>query len=1118
MAAVLSVRGWVVVLAAWVLPAAVALANVPPQTPTITEPANNGQVLNAEDVHMECAPFSDTDVGDTHRCSDWEIWTVNAGGALIERVWFASCVSGFDSVHLHLADGSFQGSYVGRLALLPTSSYRLRVRHRDSSNDPATEWSAFAERPFTTGAASSVFPLELDEIAELPVPALADTAGAAIELPTGATPASLRLESAAAQPLLEIRGLAGTGNQIIHPAPLTAHQSVRVVVAAGSVSYAQPAANLSFEDHSGVAHTIYLPSFSLAAGASAVYWVSTNGGTYVGSAAQTQPDFSVIARGAATPWTVRTPGFAVEVFATGFQLPVNIAFIPNPGPAIDAPFFYVTELYGAIKLVRRNGMVSTYASGLLNFSPTGAFPGSGEQGLSGICVDPVSGDVFAGMLYDSAPPNGTHFPKVVRFHSNDGGLTAATQTIILNMTGESQGQSHQISNLSFGPDGKLYLHMGDGFDTATAQNLNSFRGKILRFNLDGSAPNDNPFYSAVDGITASDYVYAYGMRNPFGGGWRLSDNSHYTVENGPSVDRITKLVRARNYLWNGSDASMANYALYNWNPASGPVNIAFVESSRFGGSGFPATLYGRAFVTESGATWGTGPQIIGKKISHFFIDSSGNTASGPITLIEYNGSGKASCVGLAAGPDGLYFSDLYKDVGYLSPIDSGANILRVKYVGEAAFTATPTTSDTAPLAVSFTDTSTVPGASAWEWSFGDGATSTQQSPTHTYTASGRYNVRLTVTGANGPVVTQRNSLIRIGQPPRIAMISGSLPPNTADDTAATYLRGLGYDVTNLDDEPANRPSASQLALDYGLVIVSSTITSGNVAGEFRTANIPMLFWENALLQSAREPLATGGATATSQTQITITNNTHPITKGLALGDIAIFNVGQTLSVGTGTIPAGATALATRVATPTQPAILAAESGATLLNGYTTPARRVFLPFEDSSFTFANATARSLLSNSVCWTMRLYPAITTQPSPVSAMPGGAAAFSVVSTGDPLRTYQWRKGGVALVNDARISGADTASLSITGVQSGDAGNYDVVISTSGCGAATSTTAALTVSAACIADFNHSGSVTVQDIFDFLAAYFSADPAADINGAGGITVQDIFDFLAAYFVGCP
>lgn len=55
-------------------------------------------------------------------------------------------------------------------------------------------------------------------------------------------------------------------------------------------------------------------------------------------------------------------------------------------------------------------------------------------------------------------------------------------------------------------------------------------------------------------------------------------------------------------------------------------------------------------------------------------------------------------------------------------------------------------------------------------------------------------------------------------------------------------------------------------------------------------------------------------------------------------------------------------------------------------------------------------------------------------------------------------------------------------------------------------------------CPADFNHSGAVSVQDIFDFLVAYFAGDPAADFNASGVVSVQDVFDFLAAYFVGCP
>src|SRR4030095_7978726 len=125
------------------------------------------------------------------------------------------------------------------------------------------------------------------------------------------------------------------------------------------------------------------------------------------------------------------------------------------------------------------------------------------------------------------------------------------------MVSEAQGQSHQISNVTIGPDGKLYVHMGDGFQTDTALDLDSFRGKILRMNLDGSAPGDNPFYDASDGIHARDYVFAYGVPTPFGGTWRASDGSHYEIENGPSVDRMAKVVAGRNFGWDSSDESMS---------------------------------------------------------------------------------------------------------------------------------------------------------------------------------------------------------------------------------------------------------------------------------------------------------------------------------------------------------------------------------------------------------------------------------------------------------------------------------------------------------------------------------------------------------------------------------
>jgi glucose/arabinose dehydrogenase len=392
-------------------------------------------------------------------------------------------------------------------------------------------------------------------------------------------------------------------------------------------------------------------------------------------------------------WTPVQPGYTIDEIADGLQLPTNIAFVPNPGSAPGDPVMYITELYGTIKVVTNDGAVSEYATGLLNFNPTGDFPGSGEQGLTGIVVDQASGDVFASLLYDASPPSGPHYPQVVRFHSDDGGHTAATVRNVINMVGETQGPSHQISNLSFGPDGKLYVHMGDGFDSARALDLNSFRGKVLRMNLDGSPPADNPFYNAGNGITATDYIYAYGLRNPFGGVWRASNGRHYDVEDGPSVDRMARIDPGVSYGYNGSDASMLTNALYNWDPAHAPVNIAFVQSQTFGGSRFPSSQWDHAFVTESGPTYATGPQVWGKRIVEFDPDpDTGEIGGHPHDLVEYTGTGKATAVGLAAGPDGLYFTELYKDLDYTSPIDPGARLFRIRYGPPV----TPTLTGTAP--------------------------------------------------------------------------------------------------------------------------------------------------------------------------------------------------------------------------------------------------------------------------------------------------------------------------------------------------------------------------------------------------------------------------------------
>ncbi|MEO6710517.1 MAG: PQQ-dependent sugar dehydrogenase, partial [Planctomycetota bacterium] len=649
--------------------------NLSPFPPTITEPATNGQIVNPADVHMETGAFVDSDVGDQHRCTDWEIWTVSPS----QRVWASSCAGGVEKLHTHLGDGVFENSHAGRSELFALTNFSLRVRHSDDSGDPSTEWSAWSARTFHTGSVTTAFPLEIEDVATAPSPQWRFLAnGSPVILQPAGTPAELLLETGTSALVLSIQPNDGVTNTWNNPAALTAHEAMRVQLRGGSLGLSQAASRLVVVDEDCATHEIMLPAVTIPPGGSNYYWIASSGASYVGSAVQTTPVFSVLAQGLTPPWIPRADNFKVEIVAGGFQLPVNIAFVPNAGPNPSDPFFYVSELYGQIKVVSRDRTVSTYASGLLDFNPTGAFPGSGEQGLTGLVVDPLTGDVYASMLRAQVGNQNVHFPKIDRFTSNDGGRTAANRITILDMPNEEQGQSHQISNLTIAPDGKLICHMGDGFSTPTAQNLDSFRGKILRLNLNGTAASDNPFYDSANGISARDYVFAFGVRNPFAGDWRAADASQYVVENGPSVDRFARIIPGRNYLWDGSDQSMSNFALYNWNPAHGPVNLVFVQPSVFGGSGFPSSSQGHAFVSESGPTYATGLQTLGKRITEWILDANGNLVAGPIPFLEYAGTGKATACALEAGPDGLYMSELYYDLGN-NATQAGARILRIGY-------------------------------------------------------------------------------------------------------------------------------------------------------------------------------------------------------------------------------------------------------------------------------------------------------------------------------------------------------------------------------------------------------------------------------------------------------
>ncbi len=140
----------------------------------------------------------------------------------------------------------------------------------------------------------------------------------------------------------------------------------------------------------------------------------------------------------------------------------------------------------------------------------------------------------------------------------------------------------------------------------------------------------------------------------------------------------------------------------------------------------------------------------------------------------------------------------------------------------------------------------------------------------------------------------------------------------------------------------------------------------------------------------------------------------------------------------------------------------------------------------------------------------------QPFAQTVPEGEPVTFSVEACAGTGETYRWRRDGVELFDDGRITGAATKTLNILSVEPADAGDYDVVI-TGPCGSGASQPAALQINPYCPSDFNRDGFVTGEDFDEFIALFVSGDGAADFNGDTFVTGEDFDVFVEAFAAGC-
>ena len=317
------------------------------------------------------------------------------------------------------------------------------------------------------------------------------------------------------------------------------------------------------------------------------------------------------------------PGFEIEVMAAGLDLPVNIAFVAKPGDKPGDPLFYVTELYGQVKAITNDLTVHTYASNLLNYKIEDPFPQGGQVGVTGICVEPATGDLFVSMVYQE---EGEYKNRLIRASSKTGLKMEAMTTIIENIP--STDRAHQVQLPSIGFDGKLYLNVADGNNPDAAQDDQDLRGKILRLNLDGSIPADNP--------SAGSPVYAKGFRNPFGAAWRKSDRALYSAINGPDQDDvIARIDPGSNHGW---PATMRQDYLFRWHHTQASTALGFMQDGQF-----PPEFDDELFV----ALFGYFGYYKGRKIVKLRLNDTGPGVISYDEFVVYKGPGFATPCGLA---------------------------------------------------------------------------------------------------------------------------------------------------------------------------------------------------------------------------------------------------------------------------------------------------------------------------------------------------------------------------------------------------------------------------------------------------------------------------------------
>jgi glucose/arabinose dehydrogenase len=319
-------------------------------------------------------------------------------------------------------------------------------------------------------------------------------------------------------------------------------------------------------------------------------------------------------------------GFSDETFVSGLSLPTAMAFAPDGR-------LFVTQQSGGLRVIKNGALLGpAFVNVTVNFG--------GERGLLGVAVDPnFSTNGYVYIYYTTSTP--TVHNRVSRFTANGDVAQAGSELVLLDLE-DLNAVNHNGGAMHFGPDGKLYVAVGENANRDNAQTLTNRLGKMLRINSDGSIPTDNPFFGTATGVNRA--IWSLGLRNP------------YTFAFQPGTGRMF-INDVGEFTWEEINEGFAG-ANYGW-----PITEGATSDPRFRGPLF-AYQHGSDGSTGCAITGGTfynpsTPQLPSSYVGkYFFADYCNNwirvfdPASG---TVQNFASAVPSPIDLQVGPDGLLY-------------------------------------------------------------------------------------------------------------------------------------------------------------------------------------------------------------------------------------------------------------------------------------------------------------------------------------------------------------------------------------------------------------------------------------------------------------------------------